>query len=91
MSVNYKYHRFPIEIISNRVWLYYTFSLSFRDIEATMLYRDIDVTYESIWKWCIKFAQAYANGEEVFSQTFQINKLCPAHLGNRQTQELRCG
>ena len=25
-----------------------------------MLYRDIEVTYKSIRKWCKKFAQAYA-------------------------------
>ena len=91
MSVSHKYHRFPIEVISHCAWLYYTFPLSFRNIEATMLYQDIDVMYESILKWCIKFAQAYANGEEVFSQTSQINKRCPAHPGNRQAQQLRCG
>ena len=26
-----------------------------------MLYRGIAVTYESIRKWCLKFAQSYAN------------------------------
>jgi len=39
MSVSYKYHRFPIEIIRHCVWLYYTFPLSYRDIEKLMLYR----------------------------------------------------
>ncbi|MEO1055157.1 MAG: IS6 family transposase, partial [Bacteroidota bacterium] len=39
MSVSYKYHRFPIEIIRHCVWLYYTFPLSYRDIEKMMLYR----------------------------------------------------
>jgi putative transposase len=61
MSISYKRHRFPTEIISYRVWLYYTFPLSFRDIEKMMLYRGIIVTYEAIRKWCLKFAQAYAN------------------------------
>ncbi|MEO0988673.1 MAG: IS6 family transposase [Cyanobacteria bacterium J06639_14] len=61
MSVSYKYHRFPIEVIRHCVWLYYTFPLSFRDIEKMMLYRGIEVTDESIRKWCKKFAQAYAN------------------------------
>jgi putative transposase len=61
MSVSYKYHRFPIEVIRHCVWLYYTFPLSYRDIEKMMLYRGIEVTYESIRKWCKKFAQAYAN------------------------------
>lgn len=61
MSTSYKRHRFPSEIISYCVWLYYTFPLSFRDIEKMMLYRSICVTYEAIRKWCLKFAQAYAN------------------------------
>jgi putative transposase len=43
------------------VWLYYTFPLSYRDIEKMMLYRGIEVTYESIRQWCQKFGQQYAN------------------------------
>ena len=54
MSVSYKYHRFPIEVIRHCVWLYYTFPLSFRDIEKMMLYRGIEVTYETIRQWCKK-------------------------------------
>lgn len=61
MSISYKRHRFPTEIISYCVWLYYSFPLSFRDIEKMMLYRGTDVTYEAIRKWCRKFAQQYAN------------------------------
>jgi putative transposase len=29
-------HRFPPEIISHAVWLYYVFSLSLRDVEETV-------------------------------------------------------
>jgi putative transposase len=54
-------HRFPAEIISYGVWLYYTFPLSYRDIEKMMLYCGIEVTYESIREWCQKFGQQYAN------------------------------
>ena len=43
------------------VWLYYTFALSYRDIEKMMLYRGIEVTYETIREWCQKFGQQYAN------------------------------
>jgi putative transposase len=32
----YKRHRFPAEIISHSVWLYYRFSLSYRDVEELM-------------------------------------------------------
>ena len=61
MSNIYKRHRFPSEIISYCVWLYYTFPLSFRDIEKMILYRGIQVTYEAIRQWCLKFTQTYAN------------------------------
>ena len=57
----YSRHRFPGEIISYCVWLYYTFPLSYRDIEKMMLYRGIEVTYETIREWCEKFGQQYAN------------------------------
>ncbi len=57
----YSRHRFPGEIISYCVWLYYPFPLSYRDIEKMMLYRGIEVTYETIREWCQKFGQQYAN------------------------------
>jgi putative transposase len=57
----YSRHRFPSKIISYCVWLYYTFPLSYRDIEKMMLDRGIEVTYETIREWCQKFGQQYAN------------------------------
>jgi putative transposase len=57
----YKHHRFPGEIISHGVWLYYRFHLSYRDVEELLFERGIDVTYEAIRQWCRKFGQDYAN------------------------------
>jgi transposase-like protein len=57
----YKYHRFPAEIISHAVWLYFRFCLSYRDVEELLFARGVTVTYEAIRKWCRKFGQAYAN------------------------------
>ena len=37
----YKRHRFPPEIISYAVWLYYRFNLSHRDIEDLLAERGI--------------------------------------------------
>jgi putative transposase len=56
----YKRHRFPIEIIRQCVWLYFRFSLSFRDVELMMAERGIIVSYESIRQWCLKFGDEYA-------------------------------
>ena len=55
----YRRHRYPPEIISNAIWLYYRFSLSFRDIEDLLAERGIIVSYESIRRWCLKFDPGY--------------------------------
>jgi putative transposase len=57
----YKNHRFPAEIISHGVWLYFRFCLSYRDVEELLFARGVSVTYEAIRKWCCKFGQLYAN------------------------------
>jgi putative transposase len=57
----YKNHRFPVEIISHAVWLYFRFCLSYRDVEELLMARGVTVTYEAIRKWCRKFGQSYAN------------------------------
>jgi putative transposase len=58
---NYIGFRFPPEIISHAVWLYFRFSLSFRDVEELLAQRGIVVTYETVRQWCLKFGQTYAN------------------------------
>ena len=57
----YKGYRFPAEIISHAVWLYFRFSLSYRDVEELMATRGIVVTYETTRQWCRKYGQQYAN------------------------------
>jgi putative transposase len=56
----YRRHRFPIEIISHAVWLYHRFCLSFRDVEDLLAERGVEVTYETIRRWCGKFGPDYA-------------------------------
>ncbi|WP_201394355.1 IS6 family transposase [Ktedonobacter sp. SOSP1-85] len=58
----YRGYRFPAEIISHCVWLYFRFPLSFRDIEEMMAERGVVLTYETIRQWCLKCGQTYANG-----------------------------
>ncbi len=57
----YRRHRFPGEIISHCVWLYYRFSLSYRDIEELMAQQGVKVSYETIRQWCLKFGQTIAD------------------------------
>ena len=56
----YSGYRFPPEIISYCVWLYFRFSVSYRDVEDLMAERGVTVTYESIRAWCCKFGRDYA-------------------------------
>jgi putative transposase len=58
----YRRHRFPAEVISHCVWLYFRFSISYRDVEEMMAVRGLTLTYETIRYWCLKFGQTYANG-----------------------------
>jgi putative transposase len=58
---SYKHHRFPAEIISHGVWLYFRFCLSYRDVEELLFARGVLVTYEAIRQWCRKFGQPYVN------------------------------
>ncbi|MEU0836355.1 IS6 family transposase [Streptomyces sp. NPDC005969] len=61
MSPSYKGHRYPVEVISYCVWLYFRFPLSFREVEELMLQRGVIVSHETVRRWCRKFGQAYAN------------------------------
>jgi cytochrome bd-type quinol oxidase subunit 1 len=58
----YRRHRFPAQIISHCVWLYFRFSLSFRDVEEMLAMRGVSLSYETVREWCLKFGQSYANG-----------------------------
>ncbi|MGW2089453.1 hypothetical protein ACWCQ6_31305, partial [Streptomyces sp. NPDC001880] len=40
-----KGHRYPVEIISHCVWLYFRFPLSFREVEELMLERGVLVSH----------------------------------------------
>ena len=57
---SYARRRFPPEIIQRAVWLYFRFPLSYRDVEDLLAERGIDLSYETVRRWALKFGQAYA-------------------------------
>jgi putative transposase len=57
----YAGHRFPPELISYTVWLYYRFPLSLRMVEEMLAFRGIEVSHETIRQWALKFGQEFAN------------------------------
>ena len=58
--ISYKRHRFPADVIRHAVWLYFRFTLSFRDVEELLAQRGIEVSYETIRCWTIKFGAPIA-------------------------------
>jgi len=60
LSISYKRHRFAAQIIAHAVWLYVRFNLSLREVEEILLERGIDVSYETIRRWTVKFGQQIA-------------------------------
>ena len=58
--ISFKRHRFPPEVIRYAVWLYFRFTLSFRDVEGMLAQRGIEVSYETIRCWTIKFGPQIA-------------------------------
>ena len=56
----YHGHRFPPEVIRHAVWLYLRFTLSFRDVEGLLAERGLDVSYETIRRWVLKFGPIFA-------------------------------
>jgi putative transposase len=75
----YKRHRFPPQIISYAIWLYYRFNLSHRDVEDLLAERGIDVSYEAIRLWCIKFGPKYTRRlkrkHQGYGDTFYIDEV----------------
>jgi hypothetical protein len=58
--ISYARHQFSAEIIRHAVWLYLRFTLSYRDVEELLAERGIDVSYETVRRWVVKFGPAFA-------------------------------
>ena len=57
----YAGYRFPPEVISQAVWLYFRFPLSLRMVEEMLAARGIVVSHETVRQWALKFGQGFAN------------------------------
>src|SRR6185312_13773354 len=60
--ISYRRHRFPPVVIKHAVWLYLRFTLSYRDVEELLAERGLDLSYESVRSWVLKFGPAIARG-----------------------------
>ncbi|MBZ0218700.1 MAG: hypothetical protein K8F25_19240 [Fimbriimonadaceae bacterium] len=59
-KTSYRCHGFPVEIVQHAIWLYFRFPLGFRDVEDLLADRGVDVSYETVRRWALKFGPIYA-------------------------------
>ena len=55
LTISFTCHRFPPDIIRHTVWLYAWFTLSYRDVEDLLAERGLDISYETVRRWFLKF------------------------------------
>jgi hypothetical protein len=60
MTISFARHQFPPAIIQHAVWLYVRFTLSYRDVEDLLAERGLDVSYETVRRWVLKFGPLFA-------------------------------
>jgi transposase-like protein len=60
MTISFARHQFPPVIIRHAVWLYERFTLSYRDVEDLLAERGLDVSYETVRRWVLKFGPLFA-------------------------------
>src|ERR671938_1055109 len=58
--LSYTRHQFPAVLIQHAVWLYLRFTLSYRDVEDLLAERGVEVSYESVRRWVLKFGPMFA-------------------------------
>jgi transposase-like protein len=59
-TISFARHQFPPAIIRHTVWLYLRFTLSYSDVEDLLAERGLDVSYESVRRWVLKFGPLFA-------------------------------
>ena len=58
-QASYRRHRFPPPIIQHAIWLYLRFTLSYRDVEELLAERGLEVSYETVRRWVLKFGPGF--------------------------------
>jgi putative transposase len=67
-TISFARHQFPPDIIRHAVWLYLRFTLSFRDVEDLLTERGLDLSYETVRRWVLKFGPLFAK---------ELRRRCP--------------
>src|SRR2546421_12750160 len=85
--LSYRRHRFPAEIIQHAIWLYLRFTLSYRDAEELLAERGLDVSYETVRRWVLKFGPLIAcklrQGRPRLSARWHLDEMVVRIAGQR--------
>src|SRR3954447_8521144 len=58
--LSYRRHPFPPTLIQHAIWIYLRFTLSYRDVEELLAERGLDISYETVRRWVLKFGPLIA-------------------------------
>jgi putative transposase len=60
MTISFARFQFPPAVIRHAVWLYVRFTLSYHDVEDLLAERGVEVSYETVRRWVLKFGPPFA-------------------------------
>ena len=58
--LSYRRRRLPPAILQHAIWLHLRFTLSYRDVEDLLAERGLDISYETVRRWVLKFGPMVA-------------------------------
>jgi putative transposase len=64
MTISFARHQFPPAITRHAVWLYVRFPLRYRDVEDLLAESGLDVSYEAVRRWVLKFGPLFARASD---------------------------
>ena len=86
-AISYARHHFPPEVIRHTVWLYVRFTLSYRDVEELLAERGIEISYETVRRWVLKFGPLFARNLRRLrpraSDTWHLDEMVVSIQGRR--------
>lgn len=85
--LSYRRHRFPPTLIQYAIWLYLRLTLSYRDVEEVLAERGLDISYETVRRWVLKFGPLIARnlrqGRPRPSARWHLDKMVVRIAGRR--------
>jgi len=90
-KLSYSRHRFSPLIIQHSIWLYFRFTLSYRDVEDLLAERRIEVSYETVCRWVLKFGSAYARKLRTFRPRHRVSGILMKCLFRSTANDCTCG